>query len=176
MDILGKYYKEEEALKICLFHFSPSYGDHRIILSSLREGFSVIEKCFKAEQTKLDDKKRKENEKADKEKAKKEVLEKEKEKEKNKSAEVREITKEEFERRKREEELKLSSVNSETQVEESKTAVTTSSAVEAEVNSKEDDQEEKDRKAKITQMDETLRAELIKHLDDKNGGRSRNYT
>lgn len=167
-----------ENLFVSLFSFLRRSSDY---FEQPSEGFSVIEKCFKAEQSKFEEKKRKEKEKADKEKARKEALEREKEKEKNKSAEVREITKEEFEKRKREEELKIKNSSSESKVEETKTAVSQSSTADNndKDKDKEEDQEEKDRKAKITQMDETLRAELLKktaHLDDKNGGRSRNYT
>lgn len=166
-----------ENLFVALFSFLRRSSDY---FEQPGEGFSVIEKCFKAEQAKFDEKKRKEKEKAEKEKARKEAQEKEKEKEKNKSAEVREITKEEFERRKREEDEKIKNAG---KVEETKTEVattsTTTETTEDKGKEKEEDTEERDRKAKITQMDETLRTELLKktaHLDDKNGGRSRNYT
>lgn len=127
-------------------------------------GFSFIEKSFKMEKLKFDEKKRKEKEKAEKiQKA-----EKEKEKEKEKDG-VRQISKEEFEKLKKNEVLKNNSP-SEIQIEKKDENIK---------KEEEEDSETKRIKSLITIMNEDERNELLKktaHLDDKNGGRSRNYS
>jgi hypothetical protein len=124
-------------------------------------GFAFIEKSFKQEKLKFEEKKKKEKEKTEKlQKAEKnEKVEKEKDG-------VRQITKEEFEKLKKEE--KNTSLNSEQAKE-----------VKNEVKEEEEDSETKRIKDLITKMDEEERKQLLKktaHLDDKNGGRSRNYS
>lgn len=138
------------------------------------QGFVFIEKSFKAENERFLEKKRKEKERLEK-------LEKQKlaekvtvEPEKSTSG-VKEITKEEFEKRKREEAEALKNAQKQ------KESETVKEEPVSQVKKEEDeaDSEEKQIKKKLTPMDETVRAELLKktaHLDDKNGGRSRNYT
>lgn len=133
------------------------------------QGFAVIEGSFKREKEKFQMKKEKERKKAEAAK-----MEEEKRKKEEKQSTVKEITKEEFERRKKEEEQK-------NKVEQTTTEVSTE--VKPEVTSEKKDEEEdtetKRIREKVTKMDEDLRKELLKktaHLDDKNGGKCKNYT
>lgn len=136
------------------------------------QGFAIVESSFKREKEKFQLKKEKERKKA--EAAKLEEEKKKKEQKQEVQSGVKEITKEEFERRKREEEQKNKVVEAKSEsIAEVKPEVT------SEKKDEEEDTETKRIREKVTKMDEDLRKELLKkttHLDDKNGGRCKNYT
>jgi len=137
------------------------------------QGFAVIESSFKKEKEKFQLKKEKERKKAETAK-----MEEEKRKKEEKQSGVKEITKEEFERKKRDEEEKKQVVETKP---ETKSELITESKPEitSEKKEEEEDSDTKRIREKVTKMDEELRKELLKktsHLDDKNGGKCKNYT
>lgn len=129
-------------------------------------GFTSIEKHFKLHKLKFDQEQEKERLKKEKErKAQEAKKQKEQESQAQDKSAVKEISKEEFERRKQEELKKSQPVQS--------------NPPEPDSHKEQELKEEQERKAKLTQMDEELRRQLLKNtegLEDKNGGRSRHYT
>jgi len=158
-----------------LFHSLFSFFRRKTdFFKNSEQGYSYCEKAFKANKLKFEQDELKEKQRKEKEAQKQK--EKEAQKEKEKSSGVKEITKEEFERRRLEEEAKKNQQNQPTENNQ------VSTEVKKDKDGKpveEPDSEEKRIRERITKMDESLRQELLKktaHLDDKNGGRSRNYT
>jgi hypothetical protein len=138
------------------------------------DGFSLCEKAFKVQKLKFELDEEKEKAKKEKELLKQKQKEQSQKVPEEKSG-VKEITKEEFERRKREEQTKLQ-VNQTEEVIKEQPLIESKSSV---PKKEEEDDEDKKRKEKCAKMDESVRQELIKrtaHLDDKNGGRTKNYT
>lgn len=135
------------------------------------DGFALCEKAFKVQKLKFEQDEEKEKAKKEKELQKLKQKEQAEKKVDDKSG-VKEITKEEFERRKREEQEKLLG----NKVEKDQPIVEKTTPPK---KGEEEDDEDKKRKEKCAKMDESLRQELIKktaHLEEKNGGRTRNYT
>jgi hypothetical protein len=163
---------------------SDFYKQSDAALEGLLKAFNTHKQKFQEDELKEKQKKQKlelQKQKEEKEKKEKEVL-------KNVStgttsgssgtSGVKEITKEEFERRKQLEKEGLNNINTEV-TEEPK--VTEKKDEKKEKKEEKDDEkdEAKERMKKCAQMDQSLRQELLKktaHLEDKNGGRTRNYT
>lgn len=161
-----------------LFHSLFSFMRRKTdFYKNSEQGYSYCEKAYKANKLKFEQDEEKEKQKKEKElKQKEKEKEKEKVKEVEKSSGIKEISKEEFERRKREEEAKN---NPKPTTEETQVSTEVKKEDEKKEQEHEPESEEKKIRERLTKMDENLRADLLKktaHLDDKNGGRSRNYT
>ena len=140
------------------------------------DGFALCEKAYKVQKLKYEQDEEKEKARKEKELQKQKQKEQSQKVPEEKSSSVKEITKEEFERRKREEQAKLQGNKVEEPFKEQPLVESKSNPSK---KGEEEDDEDKKRKEKCAKMDESLRQELIKktaHLDDKNGGRTRNYT
>jgi hypothetical protein len=165
-----------------LFHSLFSFMRRKTdFFANADQGFLECEKAFRAHKMKFEQDKQKEKEKRDKDlKKKKEAEEKQKEKDKKVDSGVTEITKEEFERRKREEDQKINNQNENVdQIESKKVEVKKEEKSKSDKKGEEEDSEDIKRREKCAKMDESERKELLKktaHLEDKNGGRTRNYT
>lgn len=137
-------------------------------------GFDLCQRAFKQHKLKFEEDELKEKKKKEKELQKQKEAEDAKKKVENKDSGVKEITKEEFERRKAEKEKLNKPVE---EVKPKETAVEKKEPTKE--NKEEEDDETKRIREKCVKMDESERQELLKktaHLEDKNGGRTRNYT